>query len=159
MRATHGFQSTLPAGEATLASPALLPQTVHFNPRFPRGKRRFPAHCPLECLQFQSTLPAGEATDCYNWLRCVLAISIHASRGGSDVATRSLHVLENYFNPRFPRGKRPGTVVGCPPAARRFQSTLPAGEATAHCMFHRCGVRISIHASRGGSDMQKSMIF
>ena len=55
------------------------------------------------------------------------------------------------FNPRFPRGKRPEP----PPLVkswRRFQSTLPAGEATyssrLKCLIHP----ISIHASRGGSD-------
>ena len=56
------FQSTLPAGEATkLTFIPTLPKR-YFNPRFPRGKR-------LEI----------EAEDEHD-----AAISIHASRGGSD---------------------------------------------------------------------------
>ena len=56
-------------------------------------------------------------------------ISIHASRGGSDLWDSSLNG-----------------------AGMRFQSTLPAGEATAGSRRDRDGTAISIHASRGGSD-------
>ena len=79
----------------------------YFNPRFPRGKRR--------------PIPGILGDD--------KAISIHASRGGSDLKTRRLrlwlYVFQStlpageatflslslpgfllYFNPRFPRGKR-----------------------------------------------------
>ena len=60
-------------------------------------------------------------------------ISIHASRGGSDIRTSSLIIC---------------TLI--------FQSTLPAGEATqAEAGTIRQAV-ISIHASRGGSDHGKA---
>ena len=100
---------------------------------------------------FQSTLPAGEAT----WfLLCWL-------------------VLKKYFNPRFPRGKRRRQLAshiqapisihasrggsdhndGCVSAGiERFQSTLPAGEATGERYNYDYVSEISIHASRGGSD-------
>ncbi len=100
-------------------------------------------------------------------------ISIHASRGGSDVDVLHGVPIDPNFNPRFPRGKRQPNRFGRQAltyisihASRggsdyyegldwqklEFQSTLPAGEAT--CCNHALngGVEISIHASRGGSD-------
>ena len=81
-------------------------------------------------MKFQSTLPAGEAThvaysfgpalhisihasrggsDSVTWPVAVLdVISIHASRGGSDISPTPRGLIYWYFNPRFPRGKRPG---------------------------------------------------
>ena len=124
----------------------------YFNPRFPRGKRRI-CRRKSQCLcKFQSTLPAGEATAGLIICFRVSVISIHASRGGSDLWLYSLTPLKHgfqstlpageataksstawfmasYFNPRFPRGKRP-----C------------KGQNATICF------KISIHASRGGSD-------
>ena len=57
-----------------------------------------------------------------------IVISIHASRGGSD-----------YIKLIFERSSL-------------FQSTLPAGEATAYQQRAIDVIEISIHASRGGSD-------
>ncbi len=57
------FQSTLPAGEATLIFTDEEVQDLNFNPRFPRGKRLL-----------QSLIGKG-----------IAVISIHASRGGSDL--------------------------------------------------------------------------
>ena len=78
-------------------------------------------------------------------------ISIHASRGGSDHPGQRGPLSSFYFNPRFPRGKRQWQnnirSYHC-----RFQSTLPAGEATILKLCQHCTDRISIHASRGGSD-------
>ena len=124
--------------------------------------------------RFQSTLPAGEATNADNAFIQQLTISIHASRGGSDpplevhkVSVRefqstlpageathgrgSLVFGEWNFNPRFPRGKRP-SFQKARARSRIFQSTLPAGEATLPPIPSAPGRKISIHASRGGSD-------
>ena len=79
------FQSTLPAGEATLSAAAWAATRTYFNPRFPRGKRLNPWDTPLRLYH----------------------ISIHASRGGSDLISYSSSI-----------------------ASKKFQSTLPAGEAT-----------------------------
>ena len=79
----------------------------YFNPRFPRGKRLRLFLIALGIFLFQSTLPAGEATDSPSALSMISPISIHASRGGSDVSIATT----------YPRG-----LI--------FQSTLPAGEAT-----------------------------
>ena len=59
-----------------------------------------------------------------------LDISIHASRGGSDWASQ-----------------------GLPVSPRKFQSTLPVGEATKGPVERFVPSCISIHASRGGSDV------
>ena len=78
---------------------------------------------------FQSTLPAWEAT-----------IRPHSRRS-----------LPAHFNPRFPRGKRLliwFRLISCD----QFQSTLPAWEATEADVLIRDILKISIHASRVGSD-------
>ena len=105
---SFGFQSTLPAGEATRSSSSLGSSSALFQSTLPAGEAtRFPGAI-TSSFQFQSTLPAGEATI---WNRAYIStnkISIHASRGGSD-CLRIRHVQgAGYFNPRFPRGKRPG---------------------------------------------------
>ena len=177
-QAAQGFQSTLPAGEATLRLEGPGGLLRDFNPRFPRGKRPtagarytpssgFQSTLPAgeatpmlwkgrQNLSFQSTLPAGEAT----WIRALVPypslISIHASRGGSDILVGELAKILRDFNPRFPRGKRPQNFaeprviahisihasrggsdlhpLADVVAAVEFQSTLPAGEATGASM-------------------------
>ena len=145
------FQSTLPAREATSGSGQIMcPGRIsihasckgsdhsagwcrypgqYFNPRFPRGKRRRECMC-MPGLNF---------------------ISIHASRGGSDSTQRKACYADADFNPRFPRGKRPAAICICCQRGQ-FQSTLPAGEATGLMPISHRPRRISIHASRGGSD-------
>ena len=124
---------------------------------------------------FQSTLPAGEATCRRPFDVCGQPISIHASRGGSDDSVAISVEKTPDFNPRFPRGKRPRSSGYDRPAPhfnprfprgkRRqsspplfllsvFQSTLPAGEATYGLYEMHFGKKISIHASRGGSDIK-----
>ena len=101
------FQSTLPARGATMPAAAGIPVTGYFNPRSPRGERRFspnifPAwhndfnprsprgerHTGYRILiwptRFQSTLPARGATGCCYPPCCGQDISIHAPREGSD---------------------------------------------------------------------------
>ena len=124
------FQSTLPARGATILRPSCHLLTGYFNPRSPRGERRFsPRHnnrplpisiqAPREgsdpgCLavcrsgrRFQSTLPARGAT---------------YRRRGTPCNTA-------YFNPRSPRGER----------------RVHEGQRKAH-------QAISIHAPGEGSD-------
>ena len=78
------FQSTLPAREATFIVPPPVTKIPDFNPRFPRGKRRRRSWRPLPTCLFQSTLPAREATYLVPSEPAHKAISIHASREGSD---------------------------------------------------------------------------
>ncbi len=59
---TKSFQSTLPAGGATYASPFLFYFFTYFNPRSPQGERLLKRLRKALSYQFQSTLPAGGAT-------------------------------------------------------------------------------------------------
>ena len=79
-----GFQSTLPAREATFTKRLIFTSST----------------------AFQSTLPAREATEAVTDSRGVIIISIHASREGSDQNFVARTSWTSYFNPRFPRGKR-----------------------------------------------------
>ena len=145
------FQSTLPVGEATLMLFRTLKMAFYFNPRFPWGKRLEALDFSAAMAEFQSTLPVGEATTKYFSYSLSKKISIHASRGGSDVPVHNKTFLAHNFNPRFPWGKRLILSI-CARLVTIFQSTLPVGEATRfECKF-RCSSNISIHASRGGSD-------
>ena len=146
------FQSTLPAWGATTS-----------------------VQCVAHSIVFQSTLPAWGATRVGRYHRPVLAISIHASRMGSDACAMLLCATFENFNPRSPRGERPyrswyfkrriqisihaprvGSDVYVASFGPRptFQSTLPAWGAT--ILRRRRGVhRISIHAPHVGSDASR----
>ena len=101
------FQSTLPAGEATMVDSLFTFEIYYFNPRFPRGKRPDEAHrMNLE------------------W-----NISIHASRGGSDNGFLKIIFLKMIFQSTLPAGEAT-SMTRSPGSNRQFQSTLPAGEAT-----------------------------
>ena len=78
------FQSTPPARGATRMHASSPCSRSYFNPRPPRGGRRWMRFILWECLIFQSTPPARGAT---SW--------------ASDPASSP-----RYFNPRPPRGGR-----------------------------------------------------
>ena len=152
----------------------------HFNPRSPRGERRFYVISSAMDKAFQSTLPAGGATIPIFRPGLLIPISIHAPRGGSDRFCRFLlsilpkvhfnprsprgerlcigiqpRLLDTHFNPRSPRGER--LTVGCLPAALvHFNPRSPRGERHVkpddYCSFGE----ISIHAPRGGSDSKSA---
>ena len=146
-----GFQSTLPAGEATT-------RVYHYFIK----------------ARFQSTLPAGEATVLSTTILPVSHISIHASRGGSDLCLGYNRSCCPYFNPRFPRGKRLSHVCICNllpnfnprfPRGKRqcanggsdsrkhFNPRFPRGKRPPRALCNMGRLYISIHASRGGSDL------
>ena len=149
--AVSAFQSTLPVGEATKrreksmenekisihasrgGSDKPVPMRafilVHFNPRFPWGKR------------------LAKFLIKHNHVN----ISIHASRGGSDAERPLRQIDHRHFNPRFPWGKRL-ICFSLAVLISSFQSTLPVGEATRFLPKQQKRILISIHASRGGSD-------
>ncbi len=68
----------------------------NFNPRSPRGERRFWYNC--YCFE--------------------VGISIHAPREGSDDKGVADVIYNTYFNPRSPRGERRGFAV----AVRAFSN-------------------------------------
>ena len=146
------FQSTLPAGEATSGLPEITLDEYLFQSTLPAGEAtsQSPLSGGREFL-FQSTLPAGEATLRQTVTTVQTAISIHASRGGSDWNGTAASRPGWDFNPRFPRGKR----LPCIAAAESgvdFNPRFPRGKR--HQLPHLLagGLHISIHASRGGSD-------
>ena len=168
------FNPRFPRGKRPCSS-AFCPKLHDFNPRFPRGKRLSVSAISLwDSFLFQSTLPAGEATKAI--FTRSLDSQFQSTLPAGEATCRHLcrHCRQD-FNPRFPRGKRPN-VLDVMSVAFAFQSTLPAGEATSR--LTRCGpmpsyfnprfprgkrqhpprqiaeeIVISIHASRGGSDI------
>ena len=148
------FQSTLPARGATVRGGPAEPISADFNPRSPRGERllrgndlllldyfnpRSPRGERRCCTAqrgidsvFQSTLPARGATSLRPYFNFFVWISIHAPREGSDGRRRRRCTRFRHFNPRSPRGERPGLF--------RCFAPMPA---------------ISIHAPREGSDVNQ----
>ena len=59
----------------------------------------------------------------------LLRISTHAPREGRDPRQRRCFTRRSYFNPRAPRGARPGPC-GAVDAVHKFQPTRPARGAT-----------------------------
>ena len=145
-----------------------------FNPRFPRGKRLYNCCIHSTLSAFQSTLPAGEATGFFDMILLHRLISIHASRGGSDlhplrramiVTCISIHasrggsdivlafeLIADSISIHASRGGSDFDENGVLRFTFKFQSTLPAGEATSSMSCTALPGEISIHASRGGSD-------
>ena len=134
---------------------AILPPSVNFNPRAPRGARPSPPmpgrrdmsisiHVPREghdadCgsiisarQQFQSTCPARGTTKCVHGVHCTRPFqSTCPARGTTTIQPRVTGAV-SYFNPRAPRGARRVSI------------------ATANQYF-----RISIHVPREGHDVYR----
>ena len=125
------FQSTHPARGATSLPLWRAGRRRDFNPRTPRGVRRF--FC---CPRFSQRL-----------------ISIHAPREGCDRRSGRRFPCRRNFNPRTPRGVR-HRAIGAWQAELEFQSTHPARGATPSKIGDRGHNRISIHAPREGCDAQ-----
>ena len=169
------FQSTLPVGGAT-AVHGLDPIPGKISIHAPRGgsdiepgnensKTSISIHAPRggsdswlasifqPVVIFQSTLPVGGATLPQTFQHHKGVISIHAPRGGSDTAASAPRHTPSDFNPRSPWGER--LIQDCDEiSGQLFQSTLPVGGATIWELPPVGATRISIHAPRGGSDIQ-----
>ena len=79
----------------------------NFNPRSPWGERHAFQLFPHWLKRFQSTLPVGGATRSPAINASLIAISIHAPRGGSDHRGTAWMCGFGHFNPRSPWGERP----------------------------------------------------
>ena len=146
----------------------------YFNPRSPRGERRVVFAKYRAVAEFQSTLPARGATSPDRACHFVRDISIHAPREGSDQSPSAHPDRRAYFNPRSPRGERPGVVAffeivteisihapregsdqGAEPVrygSADFNPRSPRGERRISDINSRRSRSISIHAPREGSD-------
>ena len=193
------FQSTHPARGATAIDFRVHVDTLDFNPRTPRGVRLFPdlAHNVVYIFQsthpargatesqeiencannlFQSTHPARGATSLDNmWADFMEAFqSTHPARGATFAAASSIRSDTN-FNPRTPRGVRPGVGFNRAAATKEisihapregcdkcgypisyfwsnFNPRTPRGVRRAESIDDVWAVIISIHAPREGCD-------
>ena len=124
---------------------------LYFNPRAPRGARLPPRSKCYNRSAFQSTCPARGTTLSGLKTPRIGSISIHVPREGHDGVTSpdarlqrsiSIHVpREGHdfcssssclgsladFNPRAPRGARPGRVWTSAPSLRNFNPRAPRG--------------------------------
>ena len=143
------FQSTRPSRGATCASSAMAGNrgvSIHaplagrdcvqgvlgflrigFNPRAPRGARRFTALQLADPQSFQSTRPSRGATVALFAALHVFVVSIHAPLAGRDASAASPLRRRPRFNPRAPRGARPVQFSGEKPAAKGFNPRAPRG--------------------------------
>ncbi len=196
---TQKFQSTLPARGATRCPHIYLvcieisihaPRTgsdgcstagqhfrVNFNPRSPHGERPCRVRRYAVSQGFQSTLPARGATvHAGRGQEEADAISIHAPRTGSDVATVYAGTGQGHFNPRSPHGERLAFSPSFSAASSisihaprtgsdrhgyasvfshaHFNPRSPHGERPPRTIT-RGVTRISIHAPRTGSDFHR----
>ena len=134
-----------------------IPPNKHFNPRPPRGGRRWmQVHYRL---QFDISIHAPrEGGDAGRYRRRVKAlISIHAPREGGDDRSKKRAAAQRQFQSTPPaRG-----ATRHPLAATRgnflFQSTPPARGATTTRPVSDIARRISIHAPREGGDIVHRM--
>ena len=148
---SRNFNPRSPWGErpAIMAAVAL---SNHFNPRSPWGERRAPPSSVFTLKVFQSTLPVGGATLRLTEESCGHKISIHAPRGGSDIAMAFVVDAFNDFNPRSPWGERPSPGADFTGGAQHFNPRSPWGERHLKLPETPGFNIISIHAPRGGSD-------
>ena len=125
------FQSTLPAGGATVCAYQHPRVGWNFKPRSPRGERLLPM------------VPNQSIRD----------ISIHAPRGGSDANPGNQPEWAGNFNPRSPRGERLGLCRTFRRMRKYFNPRSPRGERPTPVPILSQATKISIHAPRGGSDV------
>ena len=84
-------------------------------------------------------------------------VSIHAPRVGSDTGRENPHRLPRSFNPRSPRGERRFRGYSVT-AANGFNPRSPRGERRRGLGRALRGFRVSIHAPRVGSDVQRNIV-
>ena len=88
----RGISIHAPRGGSDVRSQTIVRGTGHFNPRSPWGERLRGIRGHICAAGFQSTLPVGGATRPHPKNSTGMTISIHAPRGGSDVAGSHHHL-------------------------------------------------------------------
>ena len=126
------FQSTPPARGATARGLFQRYNRPYFNPRPPRGERRKTRRLSLR-------------------KRC---ISIHAPREGSDLRRHEIRPNAMTFQ-STPPARGATAVLEVIQGISKFQSTPPARGATLYSRQHLRCCKISIHAPREGSDLNR----
>ena len=175
------FQSTPPARGATSAPLARPAGRDYFNPRPPRGGRLIAFCLSRTGAVFQSTPPArgatrrpqifqnrqgisihapregGDSPSLPSIYAC--PISIHAPREGGDVVQRAVRHVAIDFNPRPPRGGRPGSQSILLKAQRDFNPRPPRGGRLQAPVEIKSAKIISIHAPREGGDSKDAQFY
>ena len=198
-RRLRRFQSTCPARGTTPPCRLQARRGFHFNPRAPRGARLYAdtrggeshaisIHVPREghdrggvCRKTGTGISIhvpreGHDRD-FILIRLKAGISIHVPREGHDDILMDVRSVPPHFNPRAPRGARPGRCPRKRHILSAFQSTCPARGTTLNkisikissmyfnpraprgarpCInvLRRCFCYISIHVPREGHDIQ-----
>ena len=143
------FNPRSPRGGATHSDNQKKRWRMDFNPRSPRGgatcglfrdhqrdyisihaphegERQCPTANTKKTMAFQSTLPTrGSDPHAVPCSTRFLGISIHAPHEGERLDLSTYPVMQYDFNPRSPRGGATFKLLGNPPCAPKFQSTLP----------------------------------
>ena len=150
------FQPTLPSRGATSALSGRNESYKNFNPRSPRGERRY---IPVAAAhgRGQISTHAPLAGSDYNvWSnKPLLIISTHAPLAGSDTKSRLHPRYTAYFNPRSPRGERLPQAPRLP-NKHHFNPRSPRGE---RLFCSDCGTRFKVFQptlpSRGATIVPK----
>ena len=150
-RSRSAFQSTPPARAATTHRSLLSWPATCFNPRRPRGRRlRTTTELLARIVSIHAARAGGDAVGAIN-VPHRADVSIHAARAGGDASAVAVESFPFCFNPRRPRGRRPGggAVLS---AGARFQSTPPTRAATGVILPSQRPFYVSIHAAHAGGD-------
>ena len=132
-----------------------LAACANFNPRTPRGVRRYPTSPRrISCTDFNPRTPRGVRLLRRQRPRGLRQISIHAPREGCDGHGPGLLKRQKSFQSTHPaRGAT--TELDLISAIREFQSTHPARGATHHQVPSIAGTRFqSTHPARGATGYQ-----
>ena len=124
----HNFNPRFPRGKRPTPRWFIV-GSVYFNPRFPRGKRRTPIQKPAAPRAISIHASRGGSDYLLALPPGLPLISIHASRGGSDCPLTPCFSTGTLFQSTLPAGEATA-MRNLSDGLLRFQSTLPAGEAT-----------------------------
>ena len=120
--------------------PARADGSLNFNPRAPRGARRWSHIGSMQPVKFQSTCPARGTTGLRYLSVGGEIISIHVPREGHDYRATVTSCCMANFNPRAPRGARHSAASKISGSVL-FQSTCPARGTTLRRRPGRCTTR------------------
>ena len=140
-----------PARGATPAGRCCKDGTGNFNPRPPRGGRRYVSYGPRPRHRFQSTPPARGATVKMKVRRWSMSISIHAPREGGDSRMYTLSAASK-ISIHAPREGGDGGINYPPPYKEDFNPRPPRGGRRFVRIVSLSLPIISIHAPREGGD-------
>ena len=152
-------------------------RTLDFNPRAPRGARREKLKGVVDKVSISIHVPreGHDMTD-FLLLGYLPSISIHVPREGHDTFMphphssqrlfqstcpargttshkRRDHAARLHFNPRAPRGARPGKAPLLPCQEQNFNPRAPRGARLIAAQRRNQAALISIHVPREGHDL------